>query len=241
MEEVKTQETTDNPAVISGENAVELREGIWLEDYHPFHDVMEIVGSDEQKAEMFSDLAKYYAEVGNPENTTMNAYFKAKYAPLGEVLNTVRPVLGKYGLAITQAIGTGVNESPYEGKCVVSSVLTHKSGAYIVFPAVAAAPTKGDVQGIGATLTYLRRFAVNAVAGVAGEVDDDGQKSSETAAAKKEKTPREKIADLARAKAKANRKAVDAVIAESSETKNIKDIPDDKLDSVMKKLEEIEA
>lgn len=129
----------------------------------------EINGTDEARASMFSDLAKYYCEVTNPENNADNPFFKSKYAPLSEVLNTIRPVMGKYGLSIIQ-----IPKTLEGGVGSVQTVLTHKDGAYISFPPLTGKPAKADIQGLGAVITYLRRFSLNAIAGVAGEVDDDG-------------------------------------------------------------------
>lgn len=133
---------------------------------------IQIFGSNEQRKLMFTDLAKYFAEVTNPENTVVNTFFKAKYAPLNEVLNAVRPILGKYGFAVIQ-IPTFDNAN-----CAVNTILTHSSGGCISFPALQNKPTKPDVQGMGSTLTYLRRFSLNAYLGVMGEVDDDGNAAS---------------------------------------------------------------
>lgn len=40
---------------------------------------------------MFATMEDYYVEVEKPENTTLNISFKAKYTPLNEVLNAIRP------------------------------------------------------------------------------------------------------------------------------------------------------
>lgn len=133
----------------------------------------EINGSEEARASMFESLAKYFAEVTNPENNADNPFFKSKYAPLSEVLNTIRPVMGKYGLSIIQ-----IPKALDNGAGSVQTILTHKDGAYISFPSLNGKPAKADIQGLGAVITYLRRFSINAIAGVAGEVDDDGNLAS---------------------------------------------------------------
>ena len=151
-----------------------------------------IMGDYDQRQEMFTDLASYFEEVTNPANTVVNTFFKAKYAPLNEVLNTVRPILGKYGLSVIQV------PSFDNANCSVNTLLTHKSGACIFFPALQNKPTKPDVQGMGSTLTYLRRFALNAILGVMGEVDDDGNAASEKAKSDKPATQKDTLLDAAR-------------------------------------------
>jgi hypothetical protein len=152
-----------------------------------------IFGDYEQRQTMFTDLASYFEEVTNPANTVTNTFFKAKYAPLNEVLNTVRPILGKYGLSVVQ-IPTFDNAN-----CSVNTLLTHKSGGCIFFPALQNKPTKPDVQGMGSTLTYLRRFALNAILGVMGEVDDDGNAASEKAKSDKPAMQKDTLLEAARA------------------------------------------
>ena len=171
---------------------------------------IQIFGTQEQRQEMFSSWAKYFSEVTNPENTVVNTFFKAKYSPLNEVLNTVRPILGKYGFGIFQAPSFNGTD------CSVNTILTHESGAFMSFPALTNKPTKQDVQGMGSTLTYLRRFALNSIAGDMGEVDDDGNAASSSSgkdtnakqeSAKKSETSHDKLRDLCRTKMAEAKKA----------------------------------
>lgn len=152
---------------------------------------IEFFGTDEQRASMFNDWALYFGEITNPENTTVNKIFGgAKYSPLNEVLNVVRPIMSKFGLAIIQ--------SPFmdtDGNVCLKTLVVHKGGAAMSFP---LAKTKlvrpnnavTEIQAFGSMSTYLRRFSVNAVAGVAGEIDDDGNIGKDT------KTPPPEVKDL---------------------------------------------
>lgn len=137
-------------------------------------------GSPEQIAEMLDDYAKYFEEVTNPENSASNPFFKSKYSPLSEVLNTVRPLLGQYGFGILQS-----PKMSSAGLVQVQTIMTHRSGATISFPSIEARPAKADVQGIMSIITYLRRASVNAILGVCGEPDDDGNSNSNKDKAKK--------------------------------------------------------
>lgn len=130
-------------------------------------------GSDEQIAEMFADYANYFGEVTNPWNTMTNAFLKNKYAPLNEVLNTVRPVLAENGFSVIQT--PKVDE---KGDVLVQTILMHRSGAMISFPSLKSKAVKADIQGLGAAITYLRRFAISSILGVASENDDDGNGNS---------------------------------------------------------------
>jgi hypothetical protein len=120
-------------------------------------------------------LAKFQADVKNPANTATNPYYKSKYAPLGDVLNTVRPVLGKYGLSFVQNQVTDEN-----GKLGVTTMLMHSSGEYVETDPIFAAPEKNTPQGLGSVSTYLRRYQLSSVLGIASEDDDDGNSNENT-------------------------------------------------------------
>lgn len=147
-------------------------------------DYAEIVGDGVQIAAMMEDWAKYIGEVENPVKNTDNAYLKSTYAALDSVLNATRPVLSKYGLGITQYPAYKAGEG-----MKVTTLLTHRSGAYIVYPAmIIPLPNNADAQKIVAASTYARRATANAILGVHGESDDDGNSlAGKTSAPKKPK------------------------------------------------------
>lgn len=131
-----------------------------------------IFGDLEQTKAMFTDYGKYFGEVTNPKNTKVNPFHKSNYAPLDEVMNTIRPVMAKYGLSLIQ-IPTIKN-----GKVLINSMLTHKSGAYMTFESLEMPMQKTDAQGIGGAITYGRRYNASAIGGVMSEEDDDGNSAS---------------------------------------------------------------
>jgi hypothetical protein len=107
-------------------------------------------------------LAKAQAEVENANKNASNPHFRSKYADLAEVLNTVRPVLAKHGLSVVQFPGWD------DGLVTVTTVLLHSSGEFM--SGVSASPTpKADPQGVGAVVSYLRRYSLAAVSGIAQE------------------------------------------------------------------------
>lgn len=121
---------------------------------------------DRATPELFAALAKAQAEVENATKGSTNPHFKSKYADLAEVLNTVRPTFSKHGLSLLQS-------TAFEGSLVsVTTVVAHESGG-LVSSVAACVPAKSDAQGIGAATTYLRRYGLAAMTGVAQE-DDDG-------------------------------------------------------------------
>lgn len=222
------------------DDARTLIKGLRARMSEPFDNIWEsddliISGTADQRAAMFKSYAEYFAQVTNPENTTMNTFFKQKYAPLNEVLNTIRPVLGEHGISVVQA--TGADD---DGHAYVQTLLLHQAGGYMCMPTLKAKPADNKIQSLGATLTYLRRFALNALAGVNGEIDDDGNSDGEARDDKDKKkklTPRQELAAVARDKAKVNREKVHEVLVKYAESGAIKDVPEDKINDAKKDLE----
>lgn len=116
-------------------------------------------------------LSAAQGELENASKNSQNPHFRSKYADLAEIINTVRPVFAKHGLAIVQA------PSYADGLVSVTTLLTHKSGQWIRDTATAPA-SKLDAQGVGSAITYLRRYSLAAFAGIAQE-DDDGNAASQ--------------------------------------------------------------
>lgn len=121
--------------------------------------------------QLASALATAQGEIENASKNSQNPHFRSRYADLAEIINTVRPVFSKYGLAVVQS------PSYAEGLVSVTTLLTHKSGQWIRDTASAPA-SKLDAQGVGSAVTYLRRYSLAAIAGIAQE-DDDGNAASQ--------------------------------------------------------------
>jgi len=123
------------------------------------------MNKSESIKELATALAKAQGEIENATKATNNAFFKSKYADLAECLNTVRPVFSKHGLSLSQF------PSFENGIASVESILMHGSGEWI--SNVASAPvSKQDAQGVGSATTYLLRYSLAAIAGIAQEDDD---------------------------------------------------------------------
>ncbi len=115
--------------------------------------------------EIAGALAMAQGEVENASKNAANPHFKSRYADLAEVLNTVRPALAKYGICVVQSPSLDGDIAS------VTTVLAHKSGQW--FRGVASARIgKTDPQGVGSAITYLRRYSLAAVVGIAQEDDD---------------------------------------------------------------------
>ena len=130
--------------------------------------------------ELASALSKFQGEVTNPKNTANNPQFQSKYAPLQDILSLTRPILSKQGLSVLQST-TGDLEN-----VTISTMLLHSSGQFMEtesFTLKGEQTARGgakvlNVQGAGSMITYIRRYQLTAILGLASEDDDDGNHAS---------------------------------------------------------------
>lgn len=99
-----------------------------------------------------------------------NPFFKSKYADLATVWDAVREPLAKNGLSVLQEPGTDGD------RAALTTTLLHTSGEY-TRSRMSVPVAKQDPQGYGSAITYMRRYALQSVLGVAPE-DDDGNAAS---------------------------------------------------------------
>jgi hypothetical protein len=125
--------------------------------------------------ELASALAAFQAEVANVKKDSTNPFFKSKYASLENIIDTARPFLAKHGLAFSQ-LPSGENE--------LSTTLMHKSGEWLSATAKIN-PKDTSPQAQGSAITYMRRYALSALLGLATEDDDDGNAGSQPKRAEK--------------------------------------------------------
>jgi hypothetical protein len=124
-------------------------------------------------------LAAAQAELTDPVKDSVNPHFKSKYADLATILKTARPVLARHGIAIVQT--TGITDAG--GVILITALMWRGESIVGRYP---IAPVKADPQGYGSAMTYARRYALQAIVGVAADDDDDGNAAS----APKASTPR---------------------------------------------------
>lgn len=106
------------------------------------------------------------------------ADFSYQYASLEDVLDAVSAPLAAQGLALVQSVGTAP-----DGGLTLTTRLLHASGQWLgdVMPLDAPSDARmSDVQALGSSLTYLRRYTACALLGVTAEDDDDGASSRAT-------------------------------------------------------------
>ena len=117
-----------------------------------------------------ADLVAALGELAEVQagQTADTGTYKYKYADLAQIMTTVRPILARHNLAVTQLVS-----STHEGELLVRTVLLHGSGAeFDMDPLGAKMPV--TPQQVGSFISYFRRYQLTSRLGIAVE-DDDGQ------------------------------------------------------------------
>lgn len=123
-------------------------------------------------------LSELQSRMSTVNKSAANPFFKSKYTPLEDIVDSIRPHLKELGLSFTQG-GRMVGEN----RMVLCTVVIHKSGQWMesFFP-LDAVPDKNGVitpQAWGSASSYARRYGLQAALGITtGDVDDDGNLAS---------------------------------------------------------------
>ena len=127
------------------------------------------------KSESIDLLAKALAEAqGEMPPVMMNAvnpFLHSKYADLGAIIETSKPVLSKHSLSFSQVVFTEDN------KVGLNTLLMHSSGQWIASGmSLPMGEEKGKslAQVAGSVITYLRRYSLSAILGIYTDEDTDG-------------------------------------------------------------------
>jgi hypothetical protein len=96
-----------------------------------------------------------------------------QYTSLGSMLQTVRPILSKHGLAVIQ----GGDGEHVDGHVCMETTIIHESGQYLCGTMrIPFTQGKNAAQSAGAAITYCRRYAFSSMLGVTSEEDTDAGK-----------------------------------------------------------------
>ena len=123
-------------------------------------------------ASPYAAFAAALADMTSPTANKVNPAFKSRYATLDHILDTVRPVLAKHGLALTQSVHSE------EGRVGVATRIVHSEGVIELGSITVAVKPETSAQQVGGILTYLRRQSIQAGLGIATDLDDDGNESA---------------------------------------------------------------
>ena len=119
--------------------------------------------------ELATALCFAQAMMGGAVKDSNNPFFKSNYADLTSVIKVIKEPFAKHGLSFVQLPVTSVGGNGIG----VATMLMHDSGQWIkseyLLPMDKVTP-----QGAGSAITYARRYALQALAGIPS-VDDDSE------------------------------------------------------------------
>jgi hypothetical protein len=198
-----------------------------------------MIGAEpDPKAELYTALAKAQGEITAAEalQTADAGSYQYKYADLAACLEVVRKPLSDNGLALIQL--PSIDENGRDGNTVtIETILAHESGQSISCT-MSMRPEKGGPQAVGAVMTYLRRYSLSSMLGVA-QYDDDAASATKGPDEYERLSPRDIDEILQKADELFAEKA-DFVIEQMTtmvfNVKHLADVPADQLNTALKRL-----
>jgi hypothetical protein len=124
--------------------------------------------TSEQLNEIGAALANAQAELSTAKKDSSG--YGYNYSDLASVLATAKPVLEKNGLSVTQLVGKSTLT-----EVSLTTILLHKSGQFISEESSIGIPEMNKInvtQKAGAAISYLRRYSLQAILGMASEDND---------------------------------------------------------------------
>lgn len=170
---VKSQDTN----VVATENQQQdpvmwaMSNGATIEQLEKFMELKERHEANEAKKAFVSAMSKFRGKAGTVNKTRQG--HNCKYAGLAETIEEISPVLVECGLSHRW-------ETKQEDKQItVTCYLTHEQG-HSEHATMTSLPdstgSKNSIQAIGSAISYLQRYTLFAVCGLASrEIDDDGK------------------------------------------------------------------
>jgi len=129
--------------------------------HHMHHENNTIPNTAENQVKLYASLAKAVSETKDIVADSTNPFHKSKYASLSAHLEKIKPIFAKHDLAVVQ-LPIGNSES-----VGIRTIVIHTSGASLESDAFLPADKGMSGQQAGAIYSYIRRYALAGLAGVA--------------------------------------------------------------------------
>lgn len=131
-------------------------------------------GNEEAVAMLFAALSQVQGKLGGavPKNRTVKVRLKTggsyeySYTTLDAILSAAAPHMAAHEVGVVQF------PHSFEGETELVTHLTHSGGAYLEVRN--SLGRRNDIQELGKMITYMRRYVVQGLLGVAAEEDTDG-------------------------------------------------------------------
>lgn len=185
--------------------------------------------------ELYTAFIKFQSEFKGLKPDANNPFFKSNYITLDGILETVRPLLAKNGLAVIQ------NAFSSEGNMCCKTILIHESGQSLESETMCMKPVKDDPQQRGSVVTYMKRYQLGAMLGICESLDDDANLATH-GKSQPAKPAQTVYSQVGTAKNLAKSKGVDeARICASYKVEKLEQLTPQQIAEVIKRLEKTEA
>jgi len=119
-------------------------------------------------SELYIALGKVHDETKDIVADDFNPHFKSKFASLSAHLSYLKPIFSKHGLVVIQ-----LPTSEYHDNGIgIKTIIAHKNGTSIESSCIVPVGEQATGQQAGAILTYLRRYCLASIGGLATADDD---------------------------------------------------------------------
>jgi hypothetical protein len=119
-------------------------------------------------SELYTALSKVHDETKDIVADDYNPHFKNKFASLSAHLSYLKPIFSKHGLVVIQ-----LPTSEYHDNGIgIKTIIAHKNGTSIESSCIVPVGEQATGQQAGAILTYLRRYCLASIGGLATTDDD---------------------------------------------------------------------
>jgi hypothetical protein len=119
--------------------------------------------------EISKALVKAQSKMGAAVKGASNPYFKSKYSDLNSVIEACKNELNSEGITVLQPV---ISE---EGGDYVETILLHTSGEFISSKMKLRTQKENDMQAYGSSISYARRYGLQAMVLIPSSDDDDGE------------------------------------------------------------------
>lgn len=119
-------------------------------------------------AKLAGALSKAQGEIETAAKDSQNPHFNSRYADLASIVDACRAPLAKHEIGVIQSPSA-------DGNLVkMTTMLLHSSGEWIESDPLQVQARDAAPQAVGSCLTYLRRYQLAAMVGIA-PADDDAE------------------------------------------------------------------
>lgn len=127
------------------------------------------ITTSERIDRIFPAFVKAWNELDGLSSNAKNDHFSSSYTDFGGIVEGIKPVMKKHGLAPFQ--GGWVDQT---GTNVTQTMLIHESGQWIADSGLRVPVAKDSAHAHGSGLTYEARYGLRRISGVPTGEDDDG-------------------------------------------------------------------